>query len=558
MKKTTGKSVLEKRRFSASLLVSLLIFGQIFAQTVAPAKAALAANEKEFAARINLQTIKDYTAALAAPEMEGRGTMQRGGDKAANWIADRFKALGLKPLGDQGSYLQKIDFRETAFTPETVFKAGEENLKLGADYTVLPYSTNVAPANAALVFVGYGLSNSFGHNDLAGVDLRDKIAVVIDGPPANVTAADWEKANAKMAVFINLVRSGVAGMIYIGHGREKASDAPEVIIDYLSRRQISLGGEEETRQLIPPIIVAGRSGAEKLFAKSAVKLKDALAQSEQTTFKSLALNQPANIVAKYKTTKGASSNVVGYIEGSDPKLKEEAVLFSAHYDAYGVENGKIYHGAADNALGTAEMLAVAEAFAKSPAKPKRSLIFLAVTGEEYGLFGSKYWAKNPTWDIKKVAGNLNLDGIGTEVYGPVKSFVGYGAEHSTMGAMLEDVTAALGIKIKPDPKPEEKYFYRSDHYSFVERGVPALMLMGGLESMDETMKRAEEWEKADYHQPTDVIQKTWYWDGAKTVADVMGIMGLRLANAAAMPSWLATSRFAKLERGNTKEVPEEK
>ena len=557
MKQFTGRSVLEMRRAAAALMVSLLIFGQIFAQTVAPAKATLAAEEKEFAARINLQTIKDYTAALAAPEMEGRGTMQPGGDKAANWIAERFKALGLKPLGDKGNYLQKIDFRETAFAPETLFKAGEENLKLGTDYTLLPYSKNVAPANAPLVFVGYGLSNLFGYGELSSADLLGKIAVVINGPPAGVSAADWKKADGETAVFINLARRGVAGIIFIGHGREKSSEAPEMIVDYLSRPQISFASEDERTQLIPPIVLATRSGAEKLFAKSPVKLKDALAQSEQKTFKPFALDQPANIVAKFKTTKGASSNVAGYIEGSDPKLKEEAVLFSAHYDAYGVIDGKTYYGAADNALGTAEMLAVAEAFSKSPAKPKRSLIFLAVTGEEHGLYGSKYWAKNPTWNIKKVAGNLNLDGIGTEVYGPVKSFVGYGAEHSTMGAMLEDVTAAMNIKIKPDPKPEEKYFYRSDHYSFVERGVPALMLMGGLESMEETMKRAAAWEATSYHQPADVIDKTWHWEGAKTVADVMGIMGLRLANAAAMPAWLSTSRFANLERGNSKEIPEE-
>jgi hypothetical protein len=559
MKKLNGRSVPGLRQTMSALMVSLLIFGQVFAQTVAPTRARLSSEEQQFAARINLQTIKDYTAALAAPEMEGRGTMQPGGDKAANWIADRFKSLGLKPLGDGGSYLQKIDFLETALVlPETAFKAGEEDLKLGVDYTVLPYSTKVVPANGTLTFVGYGVSNSFGRNDIQDASLRGKIAVVIDGPPANVAAAQWEKAEAKTQVFFNLARRGVAGIVYIGHGREKASETPEVIIDYYSRRQISLAGDEDIPMPIPPIVVASRSAAEKLFAKSAVKLKDALAQAEQTTFKSFDLNQTASITAKYKTARGASSNVVGYIEGSDPALKEEAVLFSAHYDAYGIENGKIYYGAADNALGTAEMLAVAEAFSKSPVKPKRSLVFLAVTGEEYGLYGSKYWAKNPTWNIKKVAANLNLDGIGTEVYGPVKSFVGYGAEHSTMGAMLEDVTAALGIKIKPDPKPEEKYFYRSDHYSFVERGVPALMLMGGLESMEETMRRAEEWEKTSYHQPADVIGKNWHWEGAKTVADVMGVMGLRIANADAMPSWLPSSRFARLERGNTKEIPQER
>jgi len=558
MKKHSGRSAFEMRKTIAAFLASLLVFGQVFAQTVAPAKSALSAEEQELAAKINLQTIKDYTAALSAPEMEGRGTMQPGGDKAANWIAERFKSLGMKPLGDKGSYLQKIEFKETVFTPETAFKVGDESLKLGTDYGFVPYSMNDKSASGELVFVAYGLqAKSVGRNDLEGLSVSGKVVVMLDGPPANISEADWKKADAKWAVLGNFVRSGAAGIVIIGHGREK--DSPEMLIDYFSRRDIKLASEKSDSLSIPPILMASRSGAEKLFAKSGVALKDALAQAEQNTFKPIKLNQKAVITAKYKSTKGFANNVAGYIEGSDPKLKEEAVLFSAHYDAYGVENGKIYAGAADNALGTSEMLAVAEAFSKSPVKPKRSLVFLAVTGEEYGLYGSKYWAKNPTWDIKKVSANLNLDGVGTEVYGPVKTMVGYGAEHSTLGAMLADVSGALGITVAPDPVPDEKVFYRSDHYSFVERGVPALMLMGAPEGdIQDAMKRMKEWEKTDYHQPGDLIQKTWAWEGAKTVADVMGIMGLRLANSDAMPTWLASSRFGKLERGNTKDLPEEK
>lgn len=558
MKKQMGRSAFEMRKTLAAFLVSLLVFGQVFAQTVAPAKSVLSSEEQELASRISVQTIKDYTAALSAPEMEGRGTMQPGGDKAANWIADRFKALGMKPLGNKGSYLQKIDFKETSFAPETIFKVGEESLKLGTDYGFLPYSTEEKSVSGELVFVAYGLqAKSIGRDDLAGIDVRGKVVVMLDGPPANISEADWKKADAKWAVLGALVRGGAAGLVIIGHGREK--DPPETIIDYISRRQIALASESGGVAGIPPVMIASKTGAEKLFAKSATPLKDALSQAEQNSFKPFKLNQSAKIVAKYKTTKGTSNNVVGYMEGSDPKLKEEAVLFTAHYDAYGVENGKIYHGAADNALGTSEMLAVAEAFSKSPQKPKRSLIFLAVTGEEYGLYGSKYWAKNPTWDIKKVSANLNLDGVGTEVYGPVKTMVGYGAEHSTLGAMLADVSGAMGIVVAPDPVPDEKVFYRSDHYSFVERGVPALMLMGAPEGdIQNAMKRMKEWEKTSYHQPADTIQPNWAWEGAKTVADVMGIMGLRLANSDTMPSWLAASRFGKLERGNTKDLPEEK
>jgi Zn-dependent M28 family amino/carboxypeptidase len=204
------------------------------------------------------------------------------------------------------------------------------------------------------------------------------------------------------------------------------------------------------------------------------------------------------------------------------------------------------------------MIAVAEAFSKMPQKPKRSLVFLAVTAEEYGLYGSKYWAKNPTWNIKRVAADLNLDGIGSEVYGPVKTIVGYGAEHSSLGPILADLTRSMDIDLIADPMPDEKVFYRSDHYSFVERGVPSLMLLGAPAGEKEAwIKRIEAWEKTDYHRPGDVIQPNWVWEGPKTVAEVMAILGFRIADTETMPSWLATSRFAKLERGNSKPVPED-
>lgn len=548
----------ELRRAASAMLVSLLIFGQIFAQTVAPVKAVLAAEEQELAAKIDIQTIKDATATLSSDEMEGRGTMQAGGDKAANWIAERFKSLGLKPLGDKGSYLQRIDFKETAPTPETALTIGEEKLNFGTDFSLLPMNNGNTDVSGEMVFVGYGIQvKGIKRDDLKDIDVKGKIAVLFNKHPSSISKKDWADSNATYIFRKNLIDKGAVAVLYVGNGTEDSMT--EQTISYSSRRQIMMPNESGLPENYPPYIYVGANAAEKLFAKSGVTLKDAAEQAETNAFKPFKLNQKAKLVAKYKTTKGISNNVVGYIEGSDAKLKEEAVLFSAHYDAYGKEGDKIYHGAADNALGTAEMLAVAEAFSKSSNKPKRSLIFLAVTGEEYGLYGSAYWAKKPTWDIKKVAGNLNLDGVGTEVYGPVKTIVGYGAEHSSLGAMMADVSMAMGITVAPDPVPDEKVFYRSDHYSFVTRGVPALMLMGAPEgNIQDAMKRMAKWEKTDYHQPGDIIQKDWSWEGAKTVADVMGIMGLRLANADAMPSWLASSRFAKLERGNTKDVPAEK
>lgn len=544
----------QKQKFVLLPILIFSLFVQSFTQT-APAK--LSSAEKDLAEKIRVETIKEITAKLSSDEMEGRGTMQSGGEKAANWIAERFQKLGLKPLGDKGSYLQKIDFKESVVEPETTLQIGDETLKHGADYAFVPMNNGNKNVGGDMVFAAYGIqADSIKRDDLKGIDVKGKVVVMLEGPPASISKDSWKKAKAGQAVMINLVRNGAAAIVYIGHGREEHS--PDESISYLSRRQITMPDEKGYPEFVPPFVYVGSKAAEKLFAKSGVSLKDALAQAESNDFKPFKLNQKAKLAAKYKSSKGTSNNVVGYIEGSDPKLKEEAVLFSAHYDAYGTENGKIYHGAADNALGVAEMLAVAEAYSKMETKPKRSMIFLAVTGEEYGLYGSKYWAKKPTWDIKKVAANLNLDGVGTEVYAPVKTMVGYGAEHSTLGAMLQDVSNSFGIKVVPDPVPDEKVFYRSDHYSFVERGVPALMLMGApAGDIQDAMKRMKEWEKTDYHQPGDVIQANWVWEGAETVAEIMGIMGWRISEMDKMPEWLQNGRFGKLERGNTKDLPEE-
>src|SRR6185369_15914418 len=254
--------------------------------------------------------------------------------------------------------------------------------------------------------------------------------------------------------------------------------------------------------------------------------------------------------------KGVSNNVVGLLEGSDPKLKSEAIVFSAHYDAYGLSaDNRIYHGAADNALGVGQMIAIAEVLGK--AKLKRSGIFMALTGEEYGGYGSTYWVKNPTWKLKQVAADLNLDGMGTEVYGPVKVVVGYGAEHSSLGSTLNEVAAASGLRVIPDPMPDEKSFYRSDHYFFVKRGIPGIMLMGAPDGEASVwIDRLKKWEQTDYHQPSDVIRADWHWDGPNTIAKVALVMGLRIANADTMPSWLPNSIFNR-ERGTDKPAPPE-
>ena len=547
------------RRVSASVLSALLLISSVAGQQATSSALAptLSTEEEALGARVKMETIKEVVAALSAEDMQGRGTMQPGGDKAANYIADRFAKLGLKPLGNKDSFFQPVKFRETQILPETSFKVGEESFTMGRDYYLAPAPSIDKSASGELVFIAYGLTSTTPRRaDLAGMNVQGKFVVMLDGPPKVVSKESWKAAKAQMNIMQELIFGGVTAIITVNSGTEEHPYAE--IADYLTRRRIERADDEEMPSFLPPFINLSDAAATKMFAGSGTTHAEALAKAEQEGFKAFSLKRSAKISVKLKKAKGASNNVVGLLEGSDPALKAEALVYSAHYDAYGVSAEKgVYHGAADNGLGVGEMLAVAEAFATAPTRPKRSIIFLAVTGEEYGGYGSDYWVKNPTWKIKQVAADLNLDGMGTEVYGPVKTLVGYGEEHSTLGTILKAAATAQGLNVIQDPMPDEKSFYRSDHYYFVKKGVPGIMILGAPAGDSAAwIKRLKEWEKTDYHQPSDVIRPDWNWDGPRTIAVLSAVMGLRIANDEQMPSWLPKSPFNR-ERGTNEPPPPE-
>lgn len=551
------------RGATAFVLVAILLFGSTGAfgwsrpAITASLPIELSAAEKQLAGDIKTETIRELVTALSADEMQGRGTAQPGGEKAANYIAERFAKLNLKPLGAKSSYLQPIKFRDTELLPDTSFKVGDQALKLGSDFVPTPPANGDENASGQMFFIAYGLvASAIKRNDLGDVNLSGKIVVMLEGPPANVNKDSWKKVHAQLDILRSLVTAGVAGIVFISHGREEHPYSETA--DYLTRRRVERADSTEYPAELPPFVSLSDEAADKLFVKSGTTRADALARAEAAGFKPIDLKQTAKIVIRYKKGKGSGNNVIGMMEGSDATLKDEAVVFSAHYDAYGMTaDNRIYHGAADNGLGVGEMMAVAEAFSRAAAKPKRSIIFMAVTGEEYGGLGSDYWVKNPTWKIKQTAADLNLDGMGTEVYGPVKVIVGFGAEHSSLGKTLDDVAAAEGLKVIPDPMPDEKAFYRSDHYYFVKKGIPSLMLLGAPEGEAKGwIDRMKQWEKTDYHQPTDTVRPEWNWEGPRMVAEVMAIVGLRVANDEKMPAWLASSPFNR-ERGTTADPPPE-
>jgi Peptidase family M28 len=548
-----------KHRYLSILLAILLVTSTSFGWTqTAPATTrTLSATEQQLVESIRVESIKEIVNALAADEMQGRGTAQPGGDKAAAYLADRFAKFGLKPLGEKNTFLQPIKFRETQFLPQTAFTTGSENLKLGSDFIITPPYSGDKNVTGKVVFVGYGIVlPALKRDDLAGLDVKEKIVVFRNGPLPPFSKDQWKQAHAQFNIMRGLIARGAAALVVINPETENLSYAE--LADYLTRRQVEPESEQEMPEFLPPFISVSDQGADKLFAASGITRAEAINKAKGDNFTPIDLKQSATITVRLKKSKGVGSNVVGLLEGSDPKLKSEALVYSAHYDAYGLSvDNRIYHGAADNALGVAEMLAITEAMTRAGTKPRRSIIFLAVTGEEYGGYGSDYWVKNPTWKIKQVAGDLNLDGMGTEVYGPVKVLVGYGAEHSSLGSVLNEVAAATGLRVVPDPMPEEKSFYRSDHYFFVKKGVPGIMILGAPDGAVESWTdRLKKWEKTDYHQPTDIVRPDWDWSGPRTIASVMLVMGLRIANEESMPSWLPSSIFNR-ERGTDKPAPPE-
>ena len=540
------------RALLAALMVTQLTAPLAFAQASAAQPApALTAAEREAASHVKVDTVRDVTLALTAKEMQGRGTGQPGADRAAEYIASQFARLGLKPLGDQAegktSYLQAIKFKVEQVQPDSSFKVGDLSLKYKDEFILsppLPEETS-RDATGALTFVAYGaVSPEVKRDDLAGIDVKGKVVIVLDGRPKNVDAAAWSKTASQPLRFGRLISAGAAAFVIVYAGARETQPF-SLVAKYLARRRVALADAPGLPIKVPPVALISDETAEKLLAGTGAGFAELKAKAQGGEFVSRDLNKTAAISVRLKREAVNSSNVVGVLEGTDAALKSEAVVYSAHYDAYGIDlDGTVYPGAADNALGIGKLVAIAEGFAKAKQKPRRSVIFLAVTGEEYGLLGAEHWVKHPTWPLEKVAADINFDGIGTEVWGELHYLINFGFEYSDLGKTIADVAAATGAEIMADPFPEEGAFFRSDHFAFVKRGVPGLYLFSGPAGDQAVIgARAKKWLVTDYHMATDTVQKDWNWKGAQQLSVVGLLAGMRVANQDAMPAWLPGSPY---------------
>lgn len=526
--------------FLSSVFSPVILFGSQSA-----ASAGFSETERAAAAALNAETIKEVTISLASKDMEGRGTGQPGGDRAAKYIADRFARLGLKPAGDGGSYLQPIKFRAEHVLSDSAFKVGDRAFAYKKDFVAAPPLPDASIDSAGeLVFAGYGVTSAtLKRDDLAGLELKGKIVVLLGGKPRNVDDEAWSKA-AGPAVLGKLAAAGAVAVVatYVA---QRETQPFNLLVAYLSRRSVAPLDAPRPPSGLPPRVLISDSTAEKLFAGSGLTYTEAKQKAEEGEFVSRPLAKQASVSIKLRREETTSSNVVAVLEGSDPKLKDEAVVLSAHYDAYGIDtDGTIYPGAGDNAIGVAKLIAIAEALFKSKTRPRRSIIFLAVTGEEYGLLGAAHWVHQPTWPIDKVAASINYDGIGTDAWGPLGYVIDYGMKHSDLGDLLSAVLDAQGVRLIPDPSPDERIFYRSDHYEFFKKGVPSLYLIGlPAGNLMALMPRVGKWLVTDYHMSTDTVQPDWNWEGPRGLAITGMVASLRIANQDAMPVWKPSSPY---------------
>ncbi|MDT7535761.1 M28 family metallopeptidase [Sphingobium sp. SA2] len=492
---------------------------------------------------------------LADDAMEGRGTGTPGYDRAADYVIGQFKALGLKPAGVDG-YKQPVDFVEQRIQSDRssavlVGPQGEVPLAVPGD---LIFSGGGGPVpesiDAPMVFAGYGLHlPEVGHDDFAGLDLKGKMVVVLSGGPTTISGALKSHARSERAQW--LAAQGAVGMIMLVTPKQ---------VEIPWTRRVALAGapalyyrDTALRETRTPFLGAQLDPAKSdaLFAGSGQDFATIAAAADASAPVAsfpLALRLKAQVVATRRDL--SSPNLVAVLPGSDPALRNDYVVMSAHLDGYGIgtpmKGDAIYNGAFDNASGVASLLEIAKALKASKVKPKRSILFAIVTAEEKGLLGSRYFARRPTVPQKSIVANLNFD-MALPIF-PLTSVTPVGYDQSSLGGVAQAVSAAMNLPITPDPFPDRNVFIRSDQYAFIREGIPALFFKYGFKAGTPEAETEKAWRANLYHSPfDDVNQPVMPAETAKLNAYVTAVT-LQVANAAERPTWNEDSffkRFAK-------------
>jgi Zn-dependent M28 family amino/carboxypeptidase len=542
------------RRATAVLVVTLLSLAACQREAAPAAEPAKPAAPAPWASDPAARRIEADVRKLADDSMQGRETGTRGYELASAYVAKRYAEIGLQPAGDDGTFFQRVPLlkatRERDGARFAVTRNGR-TIELRFQDQFLPlqdFNAGTATVEAPAVFVGQAVhAPGLKHDDLAGLDLRGRIAVMFGGAPARFDddrrafyASNAEKLRAVAA-------RGAIGAVFVSTAADEAGSPWARSAANWDRPAMRLRSEDgsgiDSFPQLRVVASVSAAAADLVFAdspRSAAQLFDA---ARDGTLKGFALPGTITLAGRTKIEPIESRNVVAKLPGSDTVRAGEHVVYSAHLDHVGIgapiKGDAIYNGALDNALGVAIMLEAAHELAGATDKPKRSLLFVAATGEEEGLLGSEWFATHPTVPQASLVANLNMDM--PVLMAPTTDVVPIGVEHSTLKATLDAAAKDIGVKLSPDPFPEESVFVRSDQYAFIRAGVPAVYLTGGIVPSDKTRDpkiALRYFMRNCYHQPCDdaATQPIQYGDAAR-LARLNARIGVLIGDAAQRPAW---------------------
>ena len=524
------------------------------------------AGDQPAANSVRADAIRGHVEFLAADLLEGRAAATRGYDIAAAYVAAQFRQAGLAPAGDSETFLQAVPLLEaTAVLPGSSAKLVRDDETYSFEYGThyLPSADFLSASStltAPLVFAGYGVdAPELGYTDFENVDLKGRIVVILSGAPAkfpNSQRAYYSWSERKWA---SLVERGAVGAITVASSvDEKRTPWERMVAMSWTPQMRWLDADGKPQRAFPELKLRFRfnhEAAARLFVDASAGFTEIMAAADAGEPQGFGLPGMLTLSATTGLRRTESANVLGLLPGSDPNLKNEIIVVTAHLDHLGrgsaVNGDSIYNGAQDNAVGIAVLLEMARALHVSNTRPKRSILFATVTAEEKGLLGSDYFAQHPRADGRRIVANLNIDMPMTFV--PVRDFVAIGAEHSNLGALARGATAAQGYRLSPDPAPEEVSFIRSDQFSFIRQGIPALVLKSGSQARDpavDVTMLQRQFRESNYHQPSDDLSLPLDYATAADLARVNLRIVLDAANAAAPPRWNAGDFFAEKFSGS--------
>src|SRR5881275_2441252 len=555
-----------KRRYRTSMKISRSLLAIIFAA----AASLLATDELTERLQPALEAITPdgllaHIKVLASDEFEGRSPGTKGEELSVKYITDQFKKIGLKPGNPDGTYTQEVPLAGIQSEPRMSFVIGDKTMDLKYPDNFVASSARLQPEikieKSDLVFVGYGVvAPEYGWDDYKEVDVRGKTILMLINDPAIPDPKDPSKLNDKMFKgkamtyygrwtykYEIAAQRGAAAAIII-HETEPAAYPWQVVRSSWAKENFELDNPNKNMDAVSARSWITLDVAKKLLTDCGQDY-EALKKSAITKeFRPVTLNAKANIQIKQQLRAFKSHNVIGKLDGDDPKLRDEYVIYTAHWDHLGrhpeLQDDQIFNGAIDNASGVASIIQIGPAFEKLNPPPKRSVLFMATTAEEAGLLGAKYYAEHPLYPLEKTLADINLDSM--NVWGKARDIEDLSLGFSTVDDLLAAAAKQQGRSAIPDSRPDKGKIYRADNFEFSKVGLPSLYIGKGehLLSRSETAPlRSDEFDSTDYHQVTDDVRPDWDLSGAVQDVQLLFEVGYEVANGDKFPEWKPGSEF---------------